>query len=129
MRLETDRWVGNFRDFECIEDPTWDEVVSAIRRLDQHQYTELFLIRKEGHYFTVGGGSGQYQAFICIEEAFLNLCNPLASNDEEVRLVTGGQEGLFPGAMVVPLELVLAAGLEFYQSGTASSDVCWSTDE
>jgi len=103
-----------------------------IRQLDGRAYTQVVL-EGDGKALLIGGGNdGRYNVVLAvnIDEAFYNLLNPAACADTELantelKVVTGGQAGLFPTRQCVDLETTLKAAAVFFDTGKMAQDLVW----
>ncbi|HLP89232.1 MAG TPA: Imm1 family immunity protein [Nostocaceae cyanobacterium] len=60
-KLYTDKWTGNRNEENFIENPTWEQIESAISELDGTTKTLVSLEADDGSYMMIGGGnSGKY---------------------------------------------------------------------
>jgi hypothetical protein len=63
-----------------------------------------------------------------VDEEFYNLVNEQGSEDEFIKIVTGGQAGDYPTKQCVSLDAALEAGREFAETGARASKLHWEAD-
>jgi hypothetical protein len=125
--------VCEWKDRHClsraISDPRWEDIVEAIRRLDNGSFNDVYLSRDddpEHFWLCIGGGAGQYVVSGAAGEGqFPSLVTPGASATENVELLVGGQGGLFPRSRIHSLETALKAAKHFYEHGDFGGDLHW----
>jgi hypothetical protein len=101
--------------------------IDAVKSLDGRTTTQVVLEGDDKALLIGGGNDGRYNVVLAvnIDEAFFNLLNSHGSPDREVRIVTGGQAGLFPETQSVSLEAVLKAATYFFDSGGMNPNLAW----
>jgi len=101
--------------------------IDAVRSLDGRVTTQVVLEGDNKALLIGGGNDGRYNVVLAvnIDESFFNLVNSQGSPDREVRIVTGGQAGLFPETQSVSLETVIEAATYFFDSGGMAPDLVW----
>lgn len=128
-RLVICDWQANGRHDTVIESPSWPQIETAIRSLNNRNLNDLYLEPEEGGeqtFLCIGGGSGQYIASGSVNgQRFPTLSNCAADADSKIDLIVGGQLGDYPANYVVDLASVLAAARSFFESGTFASSVDW----
>jgi len=109
---------------------TWIEIESAIRLLDGDIKTLLVLSTGDVvPHLSIGGGNDLYVCYATFDnESFHNLIDPSKASDQELPLVAGGQEGLYPAQQCVNLETVLIAARAFAEDGKLSDAVSWQSE-
>lgn len=113
-----------------IDDPTMDQVESAIRALDGKQKTVVTLEADDGvPYLAIGGGNnGKYVVSGTEDDlTYLNLIVADAATTSEgtAHIVAGGQAAAYPARECVDLELVLRAARTFASNGTFDPALTW----
>jgi len=122
-------WLGRRRSDSEIAEPTWEQVEAAIRRLDNDRWNDVYLYPASSDtetYLCVGGGSGRYLVSGSIgNEVFPTVIDPANPAIEDVPLVVGGQEGLYPANWIVDLTTALGACKVYYDLGHPGGDITW----
>lgn len=115
MRLSLDQWEGSHVSFTEADDPSVEQVLDAVRKLDSSIHTEVSLNRYDPfEYLTIAGGpdyflvSGEAR-----DEALVQLTNPEAE-DGKVTLVCGGQSSEFSLRDVVQRSKIDDAVQQFF---------------
>lgn len=134
MELDYDVWSANRNESVTKTISSFDInlVVERLTALNQKEYTQLVLGASDGHLM-IGGGLG---AYVCTytqgeQEAYFNLINPnVAPEDEadEIEVVTGGQAGIFPPAIVVDRQLAEQAIQYFVKNEQMDPSLIWEED-
>ncbi len=128
--LSVEKWIGNRNEGEFIENPDWNQIEEAIRKLDGKSKTLVTLGVDDETYMMIGGGeSGKYIVSVTFDNiSFHNLVD-LSKPDETEKLVIGGQEGIYPAKMCVDLLPGLLAARTFAESGKLDTLLSWQEDE
>lgn len=112
---------------EC-ENPSWDDIENAIRRLDGETCTLLILGigDVEVPHMAIGGGEGgQYIVYTTPDNmTFHKLINPKAPPGKCL-LVAGGQRGSYDRKLCVGLEEALRAARTYAETGQQDSTLVW----
>ena len=113
---------------EPMVNPTWCQVVEAIRALDGIGRTLVCLGKPLGPSLMVGGGNaGRYLVNYLVDletqENFV-LSDPSAQG-EDAEICAGGQVGVYPVQWCVSLEMVLAACDHYLQTGNMMPQFAW----
>ena len=130
LDLSVEKWVGNRDEGDFIENPTWQQIESAIVELNGTTQTLVTLGADEEVYMSIGGGArGKYIANITFDNlTFHNLVN--RSQVEEVQqLVVGGQLVNYQAKICVDLQTALLAAKTFALAGELEESVSWEVDE
>jgi hypothetical protein len=114
-------WSSDPRD-RVIENPSWNDIETAIRALDNADRNDLYLTpihASPDTFIGVGGGAGRY----IVHESeggkrFPTLSNPDSTDERLEPLCVGGQLGEYPARWIVDLQRALAAAREFYEART-----------
>lgn len=127
--LVAPRWTDSGVDDHEVESPTWLDVETAIRGLDGHTRSEVYLhphrANTETYMAVAGGSDNRYLVFVCHgNERFDEAVTPGAS-DRTVGMVTGGQRGEFRLEDLVTLDQALEAGRIYHQNGGLAAGVSW----
>lgn len=114
---------------KMIENPTWPEIESAIRALNNENLNDLYLHPEKNNietYLCVGGGAGRYVLTGSINnQSFPTLADPERSTTPSVELVVGGQLGDYPTNWVMDLCTTLQTTRAFYDAGGFNCGVSW----
>ncbi|HXW64485.1 MAG TPA: Imm1 family immunity protein [Burkholderiaceae bacterium] len=120
---------SDLRDDEVTKNPSWQDVDSAVRQLDNGSGSDVYLkpLGAPAEVFLgVGGHAGHY--VVCGTDARGRnpvLRNDVATDQTMVQLSVGGQLGEFPATFVVSLEQPLLAVRSFYEAGGFECGVAW----
>ena len=121
-------WASVPRD-RVIKDPSWNDVESAIRTLDNESRNDLYLTPIDASpdtFLGVGGGAGRYLVHGSeAGERFPTLCDPASTDEHLVPLCVGGQLGEYPVRWIVDLDRALKAVRQFYEAGRFDCGVAW----
>jgi len=130
LDLTVDQWVGNKNEGNFIENPTWEQIESAICELDGQTKTLVTLGADEETYMTIGGGEGdRYIVNVTFDNIkFYNLVDR-AQRSQIEKLVVGGQLGDYPASICADLKTVLLAAKTFTISGFLEESVTWEDSE
>jgi hypothetical protein len=124
--MTVDRWEGVVDVGQPdIEDPTNEQIVEAIRRLDQERYTMVGLISEKGDLL-VGGGTGRYVCSGTLADGtVITLTREVHSDSPPISVVTGGQEGAFPASFVVGFEEAMQGVKSFIADEALRPPLTW----
>ncbi|NEQ36787.1 MAG: hypothetical protein F6K40_11060 [Okeania sp. SIO3I5] len=130
LDLSVEKWVGNQDEGDFIENPTWQQIESAIGELNGTSKTLVTLGADEEIYMSVGGGAGgQYIVNVTFDNlTFYNLVD-LSQLEEVQQLVVGGQLGNYQAKICVDLQTALLAAKTFALAGELEESVSWEVDE
>jgi hypothetical protein len=115
------------RAAEELGNPTWQDIESAIRRLDGDTCSLLILgLSDPVPHLAIGGGQdGKYIVYATPDNlTFYNLINPQAAPGKSM-LVAGGQQGDYANKQCVGLPEVLRAAKTYAESGRLESSLVW----
>ncbi|WP_199248416.1 Imm1 family immunity protein [[Phormidium] sp. ETS-05] len=123
--LSVEKWVGNQNQGTLIENPTWQQIESAISELNGNSQTLVTLGADEESYMSIGGGAGNYIVNVTFDGmTFYNLVDH--SQPEKIeKLTIGGQLGNYSAKLCVDLQAALLVAKTFAQSGTLEESVNW----
>lgn len=115
---------------EMLLMPSWEEIANLIFALDGDKRTMVtFGNEAESFYMCIAGGSdNRYIVYLSFdeEELLYDLLNPEVKNAENmVRLVTGGQEGLYPANSCVTVQMAMDAAEYFYHYQEPNPQLTW----
>ena len=130
LDLSVEKWVGNVDEGTLIENPTWQQIESAIRDLDGQTRTLVTLGAEDEAYMSIGSGErGNYIVNVTFDNInFYNLCDRSQPEIIEQRVI-GGQVGKYPAKLFVDLQTALLAAKTFAESGQLDRSVTWEEDE
>ena len=128
--LSVEKWVGNKDEGTLIENPTWQQIESALCQLNGTTQTLVTLGVDEETYMSIGGGeAGKYIVNVTLDGmTFYNLVDRSSSELLE-ELVVGGQLGNYPAKMRTNLQTALLAAKTFALKGELDESVTWEEDE
>lgn len=112
---------------EELRNPTWQDIESAIRRLNGDTCSLLILgIGDPVPHMAIGGGQdGKYIVYATPDNlTFYNLINPQATPGK-LLLVAGGQQGDYANKQCVGLTEVLNAAKTYAEAGRLESSLVW----
>ncbi|MCX2584179.1 Imm1 family immunity protein [Pedobacter sp. MR22-3] len=128
MQLDFDKWNHNVNIGKSIDltNADFSIVLEKFNQLDQKQFTQIILGGDNDHLI-VGGGKGNYVCTFSTNnnDEFYNLINKAASENEDIDLVTGGQEGTFPATIVVGEDAALKALKYYFENQKMNPDLTW----
>jgi len=128
--LTIENWVGNTDQGTVIENPSWQEIETAIIELNGKSKTLVTLGTDEETYMSIGGGeAGKYIVNVTFDNmSFYNLVN-FSKSEQIEKLVVGGQVGDYPEKMCMNLQTVLLATKTFAQLGKLEKSVNWEEEK
>lgn len=125
LKLLADRWHGASYDNLHVDAPDSVQIAAAIGRLDARVYTQVIVAGPEEAHLCVGGGDGRYVVYATWDNlTFFNLLS--SEGGEVVRLVTGGQEGVFDAVQVVSVDMAVRAASRFAEDGALDDALRWA---
>ncbi|OKH19810.1 Imm1 family immunity protein [[Limnothrix rosea] IAM M-220] len=123
-----ENWQGNRNDLVTKAVENWSDIETEIRRLNAKTQTLVTLETEDEVHMAIGGGQGQYVAYVALaDESFHNIIDP-SKSEREVNVMVGGQESPYPEKQCVALETVLQAAKTFAESGQMDKTVVWEED-
>lgn len=128
--ITIENWVDNKDEGDFIENPSWQEIETAILELNGKSKTLVTLGADEETYMSIGGGeAGKYIVNVTFDNmSFYNLVN-FSKSEQIETLVVGGQAGDYPAKMCVDLQTVLLAGKTFVELGKLEESVTWEEEK
>lgn len=130
-KMVTDNWTNSWNSgSEETTNPSLQQVIESIRGLDGAVRTQV-LVEADGSVLAIGGGNeGRFSVQIIVgrDEMFYTLVDPAKRSDQDVKIVTGGQAGLFPENQAVGINSVIESAREFFVSGNPSPSLKWQAD-
>jgi hypothetical protein len=125
ISMRYDRWDGVVDGGGEVDEPSWEAVNEAIRRLDAVTYTLVTIGFPDERHLAVGGGAGRYVVYATFDNRdFWNLLG-VEGGDQMVLLSAGGQEGDYRAAQIVGLDEALAAARTFLIEQRLESSLRW----
>jgi len=116
------------RDLRILN-PSWVQVESAIRALNNRNLNDVYLTPLEAHpetFLGIGGGDGKYLVTGAIAgRKFPTFVISPSLDESKVPLVVGGQLGEYPKRWVVTLDSALDVARSFFDAGGFESGVSW----
>ena len=114
---------------QTILEPTWDQVLAAIRMLDGQGRTTVVLECSAEDYMTVAGGNKRflceiYKEFKPGDFRFWTLCDSGSESDEPTKMMVGA-EIFVPRRNCVPLQAAEQAAQTYYERGIADDALLW----
>ncbi len=127
-KVYEDEWHGtSSRDIEyTTSDPR--RVAESIDKLDGQVKTSVSLARGDDMLCIGGGNDGRYMAYFAhnIDEQLFNLVNAdVKASGDEVKIVTGGQAGLFSQRASLDKKSVVEAASHFVATGEMAPHLAW----
>ena len=128
-RMNVCIWSGVTHSSEDHDDPPWESVAEAIRRLNNADRNDVYLQPRRDDpetYLCIGGGNGKYVLTGSVNnETFPTLVVGGVDAEPQVCLVVGGQEGRYPANWVVDIDVALAAARSFWENAAFQPDLNW----
>ena len=110
-----------------VKNPSWEQIETAIRRLDGKTCTLVILGVGDPvpHMAIGGGGDGKYIVYATTDNlSFQTLVNPSAPPGK-CMLVAGGQAGDYALKICVGLQEALLAAKTYAETGEVDSGLTW----
>ena len=101
------------------QQPTWEDVEGAVRRLDGSRFVEVNLADSEDTGLIILGGYGG--RYVCHDDNYL-LVDPRSADDPPLR-VTDDDE--YPGSWTVDLEAALKAARVYFDTARLDPSMQW----
>jgi hypothetical protein len=127
-RIVEDSWSGARSgefEYECNN---LRQIVAAVKKLNGHNKTSVYLQADGEKSLTVSGGNdGRYVAFVTVgvDDEFYNLVDLGRPEGQTLEVVAGGQTGAFPAKQCVGLETALEAARQFALDGSMAPSLAW----
>jgi hypothetical protein len=122
-------WSESGVETQVVDAPAWADIDKAIRALDGHVRSEVYLHQDRDDaetYMAIAGGSrNRYLVFVCHDNKRYDEAVTPDAADKTVNLVTGGQTGEFRLRSLVTLNEALEAARVYHQSGQLAGGVVW----
>jgi hypothetical protein len=98
-----------------------------ITRLDGERRTLVVIFGSGSHLAVGGGGDGGHVVYATFDNStFHQLVDPSVVDGEPVKVVAGGQPGVYERNRVVTLADALHAAEAFVATGTLAEDLTWA---
>jgi hypothetical protein len=128
MTLTFDSRESGQANLTRIEHPSWDEVESAIRRLDQQRHTEVTISKGGQAYLSASGGGGQFYVFMYTEDERSMCLASGASTDGNTSVVCGGQSIAIANKHIVGLDAAILAAHHYFTKGKTVDSLRWAEE-
>jgi hypothetical protein len=124
--LEATVWVEDGHESQTAEQPSWDDVLRAVQRLDGERCDGLILNGPNGAYLgIVGGQGGKYVVAGKGRDGEAFILTVGQHQGRWIALNVGGQENEYADNEVAGLEDVLAVARTFFESGDCDRQFHW----
>lgn len=121
VRMTLCQWRGARVESDVVDRPTLEQVLDAVRRLDNRVFNDLYLEpdgSADDTWLCVGGGAGRYLLSGAVSnERFPTLVDPKRQPEPVEALMVGGQEGSYPGNQVHDLKIAVETVRAFWTTG------------
>jgi hypothetical protein len=126
-----DDWIAGTTQSRSLPAKTSDDIERAICLLDGQKHTLLILLSHDRDTFmSVGGGPDRYVVEVNrANKRFDQLRDDENTPDRQIRLMVGGQEGLFQARYCVVRSSALLAAQHFWSSGKLAASLTWDHRE
>lgn len=115
MNLVRDLWNRNKNKEQFFEDITLKDALESLYKLDGHKRTEIILEKEHASLIIAGGNQGLYIVnYFDQEDNSLGLSR-ISNESGEVKLVCGGQSGVFDIKDCFDIDYVINLIKEFFQ--------------
>ncbi len=122
-------WSSRDRRDLIVFKPSWTQVESAIRALNNRNLNDLYLTPREADpetFLGFGGGDGRYLVTGAIAgKSFPTFVTQPSLDDSMVPLVVGGQLSEYPARWLVTLDGALSVARSFFDAGGFDCGVSW----
>ena len=127
--LYWDLWNGpSLEEFE-VPNPSWDQVKSAIDRLDADTQTAVAIEVSEESQMLIGGGDGKFLVSCCVsEDEWLALVDNRADSTQKIHLRACGQVGCYPLNEICDYSSTIKAARWYFEHSTLDPSLDWSRD-
>jgi len=125
--VRIDEWHGTTFNEEVVMNPTWEDTVRLLRKLDGEQFTLIFFEASGTDSALVGGGSEYFIVSITIDDNIYTLMNDKQGN-REIFLVVGGQLGNYCDNICIEFEPMLEAIKYYYETGKLLETYTWKQE-
>ena len=110
---------------EKVDQPTWDQVLDYISRLEGHRCTEMGIEGPNGYGMTVGGGPDRFcVSTIGDDMGPYDLLGP-NQGDKETTIIIGGAKTFLPVRFISTREQALQAAEYFFHHGQIDPNLNW----
>ncbi|MBG1261515.1 Imm1 family immunity protein [Nostoc commune] len=127
--MTTEKWVDNQNKADLIENPSWNQIETAIRELDGEKHTLVTLGINEDIYMSIGGGENKYIVTATSDNLNFYVLIDATKSQQVETLVVGGQKGNYPANQCVDLLRCLLAARTFTELGKLDSLLIWEEDK
>lgn len=130
MLLRLSEWSSSTRRDSTLSNPSWQQVETAIRALNNDNFNDLYLYPSASDpetYVAIGGGAGRYILTGSIKnESFPTLVDSSRDPTPHAHITVGGQLGDFPANWIVDLATALETAKSFVAAGGFHSETQWT---
>ena len=124
--LTIDCWQDADCKTDAVSDPSWEDIESAIRKLDGNVHTIVGLQGEGEAHLIVGGGScGRYLVYATFDNVHFSTLSTGQAAQSKVLLYVGGQVGDYADNLIVDMAGALSAARMFAESGELDSALPW----
>jgi hypothetical protein len=124
--LEATVWAEDGHESEVAEQPSWDDVVRAVNRLNGNTRDGVILNGPNDAYMGIVGGEGdKYVVAGKGRDGKSFILTVGQSQGTWIALNVGGQENDYADNEIVPLDKVLIVARTFFESGECDSRFQW----
>lgn len=127
--MTTEKWVDNQNKADLIENPSWNQIETAIRELDGEKHTLVTLGINEDIYMSIGGGENKYIVTATSDNLNFYVLIDATKSQQVETLVVGGQKGNYSVNQCVDLLRCLLAARTFTELGKLDSLLIWEEDK
>lgn len=131
LRLDYDVREDGHSQSVVVAVPTWADIITALRSLDQDRHTEMTVCDDSGAYVTVGGGRGDYHVYIGAvdheDRVILQRPAGAEAGTKPIDLMMDGRLHRLAAHDVVDLDTALRVVEEFMRVGRPDADLLWRT--
>ncbi|MFI1712166.1 hypothetical protein [Streptomyces litmocidini] len=114
IRLSGDDWTGSKSNEWHVEQPSSGRIEEAVQSLDGRKKTEVTVSDDDPFRFiSVSGGPDLFLVTGEMEDGAITHLQSSAENNQEVRLVCGGQLGVYQRSDLVTLDDAVRAVRDF----------------
>src|SRR4051812_48901447 len=115
-----------------VPNPSWEQVLTAIRSLDGGRRSDMFFEAANGSAMCIGGGGDRF--VVCTQSGrqpasgqAANLINPSGVDEVREGVVVGGCQTDVTERYIVDLAITLQAAEIFYHSGELDPTLVWDS--
>jgi hypothetical protein len=113
-----------------VSDPSWEQILSAIKSLDGGRQSDMVFEAANGNMMCIGGGCGRF--VVCTQTGrdsstgvAANLINPSGVDEVREGVVVGGCQSDITERYIVDLPITLKAAEKFFLTGELEPTLVW----